>query len=169
MHLRPFECICPLQTFSIHIKANAKYLYMWGWCVCVCLCAGRGGGEGRYDESYLWYIIRRIEVKHMFPIWNFSPHIHFQLKFYLFCSFISCDLIPASVWNEDQDQPVTTEISIHTYFVGATFPSQSNSFYFHLDFCLFHPHLLWGWQPWLWHFHLSPAVFPRKLFVLWLI
>jgi len=33
-------------------------------------------------------------------------------------SFISCDLIPASVWNEDQDQPVTTEISIHTYFVG---------------------------------------------------
>ena len=157
MHLWPFECICPLQTFSIHIKANPKYLYRSGWCVCVC------------DESYLWYIIRRMEVKHMFPIWNFPPHIHFQLKFNLFCSFISCDLIPASVWNEDQDQPVTTEISIHIYFVGATFPSQSNSFHFHLDFCLFHPHLLWGWQPWLWHFHLSPAAFPRKYEFLWMI
>ena len=38
----------------------------------------------------------------------------------LFFSFIPCDLIPAG-WNPEQDQPVTTEISIHIYFVGWNF------------------------------------------------
>jgi len=33
-------------------------------------------------------------------------------------SFIPCDLIPPSIWNEERDEPATTEISIHIYFVG---------------------------------------------------
>ena len=76
----------------------------------------------------------------------------------LFFSFISCDLIPAG-WNPEQDQPVTTEISIHIYFVGWNFfhsPKFPFNIYtyilsktcnsnalslFHLDFS----HLLGGW------------------------
>ena len=67
----------------------------------------------------------------MFPVSNILVHIHFQVKFDLFCSFIPCDLIPPSIWNEERDEPATTEISIHIYFVGRpTFPPQSPSFHF---------------------------------------
>ena len=50
----------------------------------------------------------------------------------LFFSFISCDLIPAG-WNPEQDQPVTTEISIHIYFVGWNFFSLSKICWGHFN------------------------------------
>ena len=79
----------------------------------------------------------------------------------LFFSFISCDLIPAG-WNPEQDQPVTTEISIHIYFVGwnffhsPIFPFNINTYniyiYFQRHVTPMHFHFS------IWTFHIYSAV-----------